>query len=162
MKIKPFLFLTIAVLLFSACNDKLPDGILAPPVMKNIMWEMMVAEQVNRLDTSRTYKLHIKDSSTLSYNEILAIHKTSYQAYIKSLKYYEAHPDEFKEIFDSLSTYGKRLNDSLEPLAKVSLKKKLLPKDSLPASGKSDSNKLKAKQLEKPFVKPEVKGLKSL
>lgn len=159
---KPILLLMITALLFCSCGNKLPEGVIQPAIMKNMMWDMMVAEQVQKMDTSKESRQHIKDSTTAAFNKILSIYNISEERYKKSLQYYETHPDELKNIFDSLSNYGKRLSDSLKPADKKNLKKKLLSDDSLHVSPKLDSNKLHSKLPEKHFIKPENKTLKSL
>ncbi len=159
---KPFLLLSILTLLFCSCGNKQPDSIIKPAAMKNIIWDMMVAEQVQKMDTSKDSRQHLKDSTIESFNKVLNNYNISEGRYKKSLKYYETHPDELKNIFDSLSSYGKRISDSLNPELRKNLKKKLITKDSIHNSPKLDSNKLPSNNPGKYSLQPAHKALKSL
>lgn len=120
-----------------ACKSKIPPGVIAPEEMKVVMFDVMVAEQVEQADTSAVTKIHQRDSSTRAIRKVLAIHHIDRAKYFKSLDFYEANPDILKELLDSTKSYGTVLQDSLRNKKARALQVKkdttkgLTPKDSL-------------------------------
>jgi hypothetical protein len=42
------------------------------------------------------------------YEQVFRIHKTDRKTFFNSYKYYQVHPDQNKELFDSLTAFGNR------------------------------------------------------
>ncbi len=103
------LLVCLGILLLIACssNDKLPPDILPLNTMKTIIWDMTVAGNL----ASDKYVLR-KDSQRIMttglYRKVFDLHKINKAAFYKSYGYYEAHPQELKILFDSISNYGMR------------------------------------------------------
>jgi hypothetical protein len=100
-------FLCVLLLLFIvACvnKDKPPSGILLPDSMRNVMWDMIQADQYAKQflekDTSR---VRVKDSSIKIYQGVLDLHHITQEEFRKSYRYYLTRPDLNKIIYDSLS-----------------------------------------------------------
>nr|WP_255364076.1 DUF4296 domain-containing protein [Arachidicoccus sp. BS20] len=110
---RKILLFFVPVIIASACSSEaFPPGIVKPPIMKKIIWEMTVAESVYQSDTSKQTRLHLKDSITLAYHKILNDNKISVDDYKKSLAYYESKPVLMQTLIDSSYTYGTKIKDS--------------------------------------------------
>lgn len=105
--------LTITLMLFVSCKSEIPSGVIPPEAMKSIIFDLMVAEQIERADTSSATRLHLRDSTTRTIKEVLAIHKVSKTDYMKSLDFYESDPHLLKKLLDSTKAYGAILQDTL-------------------------------------------------
>lgn len=121
---KGFFAFALLVLL-TACgnNTKVPKGIIPPDQMTNVMWDVMLADN---LATHRypTDSLKRFDTSVVLYQEIAKAHNTTQAQLKKSLQYYEGHPDLLQVIFDTLQ---KRAQLPLQAQKKDTLKKKFHP-----------------------------------
>lgn len=87
----------------TACVNKnaLPKGVLDQNRMKGILLDMQIADNYV-LQTAQNYTNQARTDSQLKvyYHQILVLHHTSRQQFMDSYRYYEAHPDKMKEIFD--------------------------------------------------------------
>lgn len=116
-------FLLLAGLLTACGNQKkVPDGIIPTDRMTDILWDVLVADELvnQRLPVDTGTRRF--DTSILLYQQIADKHKTSQQAFKNSLAYYEKRPDLFQVIIDSLS------NRANAPLALPAKKDTLPPK----------------------------------
>ena len=103
----------LLVLFFAACNSK-PSGIIQPEEMKMIIWDLEKAGQFVSNDTSAAVRLNLKDSTTAEFRKVLAIHKTTQDAFLKSLVYYEQNPEAFKTLIDSTTAMAGRIQVKIE------------------------------------------------
>ena len=103
----------LLVLFFAACNSN-PSGIIKPEEMKMIIWDLEKAGQFVSNDTSIAVRLNLKDSTTAEFQKVLAIHKTTQDAFLKSLVYYEQNPEEFKTLIDSTTAMAARIQVKIE------------------------------------------------
>src|ERR1700722_6290463 len=97
----------ICFLFFAACNGKndAPGDIIQKDTMRNIMWDMIQADQYAKLYLLKdSCTINVKDETIKLYQQVFQIHHTTKDEFDKSYKYYLAHQDLNKLIFDSLST----------------------------------------------------------
>jgi hypothetical protein len=101
--------------------------------MKMIIWDMTKAGELISSDTSAAVRSNLKDSITAEFQKVLAIHKTTEAAFLKSLTYYEQNPEKFKTLIDSTTAMAGRLQVKMERERHV--------KDSITSKHVSDSLK---------------------
>ena len=102
---KLFLILLLLPFVF-ACSNKndLPEGILPPPKMQEVMWDMIRAgEFLNGFVFSRDSSIDQPAVSQKWYNKIYQVHKISKTVFDRSYAYYQEHPLIMKSLLDSLS-----------------------------------------------------------
>ena len=103
---KPF-FLILQILPFVfACSNKndLPQGILPPPKMQEVMWDMIRAgEFLNGFIFSRDSSIDKPTVSQKWYYKMYQVHQISKKDFDRSFAYYQDHPLLMKIILDSLS-----------------------------------------------------------
>ncbi len=111
---KYLLFIIFVALLFSSCADKnkMPPNIFPVNKMKQLVWDMEVADQ----SASEKFLLQ-KDSqrmeATSLYQQVFTKYKTNKKAFYNSFSYYETHPDQMKVLLDSVSNYGSRQKENV-------------------------------------------------
>jgi hypothetical protein len=96
----------ICFLFFAACISKNspPRGIIQKDTMRNIMWDMIQADQYSKIFlTKDSCAINVKDETIKLYQQVFQIHHTTKEEFDKSYQYYLAHQDLNKLIFDSLS-----------------------------------------------------------
>ena len=103
----------LIILLLAACNSRSSD-IIKQEEMKMIIWDLEKAGQFVSNDTSAAVRLNLKDSTTAEFQKVLAIHKTTPEAFLKSLSYYERNPEEFKTLIDSTTAMAGRIQVKIE------------------------------------------------
>jgi hypothetical protein len=108
----PACFLLL-VILFASCakNEKKAD-VLSQTKMRDVMWDMIRADQYVADLLSKDSTKNKKDESIKLYEEVFHVHKTTREEFKKSLDYYSSRPDLFRPIIDSLA---KRRNDFIRP-----------------------------------------------
>lgn len=99
-----FLVAVLFSLATIACNNKKGDKVLPPEKMEAVLWDLMRADKflsdyVLNKDTAKK----IDSESIKMYNRIFAIHKITGEQFQKSFTYYKTHPDQLREIMDSIS-----------------------------------------------------------
>jgi len=130
---KIFSGILLLTLLFFSCSEKeKKKNILPENKMREVMWDMVRADQYVSDYLLRDSSRHKKDESVRLYEEIFHIHKISREQFKKSLDYYTSQPDLFRPIIDSLA---KRKNNEFTapsyhpaPVVKDSLVNPLLRK----------------------------------
>jgi hypothetical protein len=112
----------ICFLFFAACISKNnpPRGIIQKDTMKNIMWDMIQADQYAKLFLVKdSCSINVQDETIKLYQQVFQIHHITKEEFDKSYQYYLAHQDLNKLIFDSLSVQimNERHQPSQRPLA---------------------------------------------
>jgi hypothetical protein len=93
-------------LFFAACSGKnsAPGDIVQKDTMRNIMWDMIQADQYAKLYVVKdSCTINVKDETIKLYQQVFQIHHVTKDEFDKSYKYYLAHQDLNKLVFDSLS-----------------------------------------------------------
>jgi hypothetical protein len=128
MKFFPCILLILAS--FLSCSEKEQEkNVLPENEMREVMWDMMRADQYVSAFLPKDSANNKKDQSTRLYEEIFHIHKITREEFKTSFDYYSSRPDLFRPIIDSLA---KRRIESphrpTHPARKDSLVKPLLRK----------------------------------
>jgi hypothetical protein len=111
---KPVLCILLLNILFFSCSEKeKKPGVLSENEMKEVMWDMIRADQYVAGVLSNDSTRNKKDESVKLYEEIFHIHKITRSQFKKSLDYYSSQPDLFRPIIDSLA---KRKNEYTSPV----------------------------------------------
>lgn len=101
MKIFPGILLLIY--LFS-CSEKRPSNDILPmDKMREIMWDMMRADQYVAAFLLKDSTHNKKAESIKLYEEIFQIHKITREQFKTSFDYYSSRPDLLRPILDSLA-----------------------------------------------------------
>jgi hypothetical protein len=99
-------FITICLLFLFSCSDEhsVPKGILPPPKMQVVMWDMIRAGEYQNnflfLKDSSANKL---ERSLAFYDTVYRIHNITKDEFEKSYDYYRNHSELMKDLIDSLS-----------------------------------------------------------
>ena len=109
---KVFIGLFFLLLFFSCSHKTREKSILSENKMKEIMWDMIRADQYVSTYLLKDSAKKKKEESVKLYEEIFHIHGITKEQFKKSLDYYSAQPDRIKPILDSL---GKRQNSFSSP-----------------------------------------------
>ena len=100
-----FVFLMVVIGL-GGCTDngKAHKNILPQEKMKLVLFDVLRAQEYATLkyagDTTATNK-----NMAVMLQQVFDIHKITKDDFYESFTYYEAHPNENKQLFDALSTY---------------------------------------------------------
>jgi hypothetical protein len=110
MRITIFYIIFIVVVLIG-CNQQ--SDVIPPTQMKQIMWDMITADEWLKLAAKKDSSVIYKKQQTSLYNKIFTINKTTKEAFYSSYQYYQTHPNEMKILLDSLSAFGIRKRDTI-------------------------------------------------
>ena len=100
MKFFSFFLLVI----FFSCNaKKVPDDILPPEKMQEVLWDMIRADEFLVSYVIKDTSVDRKSESIKLYEKVFDVHDISKSAFEKSFKYYQLHPENLQPIMDSLN-----------------------------------------------------------
>ncbi len=102
------LFVAFTFLFFSCINNKIPDDVLPTKKMEAMFWDMLRADELADTQVQKDSIQNIFGQYKLQYSKVFTHHKVTKEQFQKSLKYYEAHPNLLKPIFDSLQKRSER------------------------------------------------------
>ena len=110
---KYILVLVCASLLFSCSGgDHTPSGILGRQKMETILWQLMQTDEFTSAAFPLRDSIHNLTTERIRrYKQVFALNQTSKEEFEKSYRYYMAHPDITKVMFDSISSRANRLRD---------------------------------------------------
>ncbi len=103
---KKWIVFSLVLILMLACSNKkrLPEGILAQPQMREVMWDMMrVSEFLNGYVLFRDSNVNHAAVSEKWYDKVFEIHHITREQFNRSYAYYREHPPIMRELLDSLS-----------------------------------------------------------
>ena len=112
-----FFFLLILGFVFFSCTDK-DKKIISSSEMKVILWDMTCADELANQMAVKDSTLKKKKQNIKLYEQVFAVHNITKEAFYNSFAYYEAHPDQYKILLDSVTAYGKREKIKAEPKSK--------------------------------------------
>lgn len=102
MKIFPGILLLL--ISFVSCSEKEQrKDVLPENEMREIVWDMMRADQYVAAFLLKDSTYNKKDESTRLYEQIFRIHKITREQFRTSFNYYSSRPDLFRPIIDSLA-----------------------------------------------------------
>ena len=107
-------FFLVLLIFLAACNSEIPDDVLPPDKMQQVMWDMMLADEMilQYKMTDSSFARAAKQSRY--YQAIFRIHNTTEETFKKSTKFYMEHPALFKPILDSMNAAGDRKQRSID------------------------------------------------
>ena len=113
MQMKWLFILLLAVT--AACSDKnsVPDRVLSPTEMKNVLWDMILADKYAVLYLSKDSSLDTKTERLKLYEKVFELHQTTRQEFFESYRFYISRPDITRVMFDSLSAMANRKREDL-------------------------------------------------
>ena len=115
--------LLLAFLFFSCSEKEKKAGILSENKMREVMWDMVRADQYVTDFLIKDSTLKQNEESIKLYEEIFHLHKITRQQFQKSLEYYSSRPDLFRPLIDSLAA---RKNTTPPPNAHPAVKDSLI------------------------------------
>lgn len=102
------LFLLAIGGLLAACRGNSKEQLLDINEMKVIVWDMLKADELYTVQQVKDSTLRIQKKNLEYYEKIFAYYKISRSTFYKSFTYYEAHPQQMKELLDSIDQYATR------------------------------------------------------
>ena len=76
--------------------------------IKVVMWDLLNAEEFNNILIIKDSTLKKTKNNLKLYQQVFFMHHLSKEQFYYSYQFYEQHPDQFKTLMDSVSTYGPR------------------------------------------------------
>jgi hypothetical protein len=101
---KKFLFFVCCIAFIIACSRrKVPNGILPPPEMQEVLWDLMrTGDFLESYVFSKDSLIDKGDKGAEWYENVFRLHHTTREAFEKSYQYYRERPELMKEVLDSL------------------------------------------------------------
>ena len=99
--IKIVLMLCVLIFGCSKKEEKIPPDIIQKDIMVRVMTDMHLAESHAQFSSAYDNSKNTKQSY---YKFIFDKYKISYEQFMKSWKYYTAHPEIFSKIYDEVIT----------------------------------------------------------
>ena len=81
----------------------MPEGILSPDKMQEVLWDMIRADEFLVSYVIKDTSVDRKTESIKLYEMVFDLHDISKSTLEKSFKYYQQHPEILKPIMDSLN-----------------------------------------------------------
>lgn len=81
----------------------MPEGILPPPQMTEVLWDVMRADEMVTMQFPVDTGTIRFDTSLILYKQIAKEHNTTQQQFKQSLQFYKDRPDLLLVIIDSLT-----------------------------------------------------------
>jgi hypothetical protein len=100
-----------------SCGSKTPPGIIPPPQMETILWQLMQTDEFTSDAFTRDSTKNLTTERIKRYRQVFELNQTNKEAFGKSYDYYMAHPDIAKQMFDSISARSTRLREALDSAA---------------------------------------------
>ena len=94
----------LLLLIFGSCNtNKIPDDILQPEKMQEVLWDMIRADEFLISYVIKDTSVNRTTESIKLYEKVFDVHDISKSVFEKSFKFYQLHPENLKPIMDSLN-----------------------------------------------------------
>jgi hypothetical protein len=101
---KPVACILLSIISFFSCSEReQKKDILPEKEMREVMWDMIRADQYVAAFLSKDSTHSKRDESIRLYDEIFRIHKITREQFKTSFNYYTSQPDLFRPIIDSLA-----------------------------------------------------------
>ncbi len=99
------LVLFICLLFIAACGKsvKVPEGVLPVPKMTEVLWDVMLADELVNLQYQVDTGTVKFDTSVVLYSQIVKAHNTTQKQFKQSLVFYKSRPDLMQVILDTLN-----------------------------------------------------------
>ncbi len=101
----------IPLLILLACNNNLPTGILEPEKMKQVLFNVMQADELVNVKFTADTSLNRLSESVDLYQNVFKIYRISADDFKRSFTFYQNHPEQLIPILDSLQKTTQRRID---------------------------------------------------
>lgn len=95
----------------TACNNKTKP--LPINTMKMVMWDMISADEWTKISASKDSSVLFSKKNVSLYNKVFADYNISKEQFYSSYSFYQNHPNQLKELMDSLMSYGTKKRDTV-------------------------------------------------
>ncbi len=107
MKVVCFSICLLVVFFFSSCHNKIPEDILSPSKMEEILYDYHIAQAMGQLSDSADYNTQLYSEAVFKKYDITEAD------FDKSMEYYSRHADELYKIYQKLNDrFGSSANPS--------------------------------------------------
>ena len=100
--IRCILIIFISVL-FLACKESIPFGIIKPAKMQQVLWDVLRADALSHEIVKSDPSKSLADENVKLTKKVFLIHNITEEQFQKSYSYYTQHPDKMKTMLDSLN-----------------------------------------------------------
>lgn len=110
------LVLFFGLFLLWGCTDetRIPSGIIGRDSMEHILWDILQAERyANTYMAGDSSVRDLKKETFKLYGEVFEIHHITKDEFLRSYKFYLAHPNISSVLLDSLAQMANRQRGSL-------------------------------------------------
>lgn len=110
--------------LLVACGEaeRTPGGVLSKEKMRDVLLDMNYAEVYGREQGADTVRMadSVREANVKKYYvQILQLHGISREAFQRSYKFYETHPDRLEEIYQEMLEIVKRKREAIDSLDRI-------------------------------------------
>lgn len=102
------LFYTVLALLLAAGCSPEPKPVLSAMEMVPVVYDLMLADEYGQSLKVKDSTMAIDQFRSEKYQQVFDLHKTNQADFAISYKYYLGHPDEMKQIIDSVDARANR------------------------------------------------------
>jgi len=106
------IYSALTIFIFSCNRKNKKIEVLPFDTIKVVMWDILNAEEFNNILIIKDSTLKKTKSNLKLYQQVFFIHHLSKEQFYYSYQFYEQHPDQFKVLMDSVSTYGSRQRET--------------------------------------------------
>lgn len=106
----------VLVLLGMGCTNAghVPGKIISTDSMKNILWDMMLADQYSTIYLLKdSAKMNVKQETMKMYQQVFDLHHVTKAEFDESYRFYLEHPNISAILFDSLAAMANRQRNSI-------------------------------------------------
>ncbi len=98
------LIIYISLFLLTSCSKKYKQ--LSANTMKIVMWELLNAEELMKINATNDTAFSIKENRPIYYQKIFSLNQISQFDFDKNYQFFQNHPTEMKILLDSISNFG--------------------------------------------------------
>jgi predicted component of type VI protein secretion system len=104
------LYVLLLTALFIGCSqsEKIPADVLQPEQLKQVFFDLYLADAVNTDRKLRDTSLQLQSESKRDFLRVLELHGLNPKTFQKSFDYYKKHPQLMKRVTDSLAAFAAR------------------------------------------------------
>lgn len=143
IRLLPLLFF----LLVTGCKNA-PEGIIPLDKMKVVFLHHIMAEEMLNNFIARNAALNYDSARTILFSGVMKLHKTDSATFVKSVNYYKADIERFKELLDSVSALALREKEMRAVVEAERLRKKVVADSIAVADSLAKLKKLKPGEMD--------------
>jgi len=92
--------------------NSVPSGVLPVNSMKEVMWDVMMADEYVNLMYAKDSTLNVKKETLKLYSKVFALHDVSSEEFGNSYVFYKKNTNMEKILLDSLQVYGAKTREN--------------------------------------------------